>query len=223
MELEYRSNEALNYWSYMPIQHHIIAIVITPTFILQYHICIFKKSIRKQMKPTEPDSVKLFVGILYSDTDRLELAIQLLIEKFGNTDYKSPEFEFDITDYYKEDMGWPILRKFVSFSNLINPKDIARVKIETNTIEDQLTMNSKRKVNLDPGYMDYNKVILASAKYNSQKIYIDLGIYADPTLWYEKGNYLPYPYSFPDFKTDAYNKVFLHIRALYKGQRRKLD
>jgi len=64
---------------------------------------------------------------------------------------------------------------------------------------------------------------LASAKYNSQKIYIDLGIYADSTLWYEKGNYLPYPYSFPDFKMDLYNKVFLHIRALYKGQRRKLN
>jgi hypothetical protein len=120
-------------------------------------------------------------------------------------------------------MGWPIFRKFVSFTNLINPKEIARIKIETNEIEERLAVEGKRKVNLDPGYMDYNKVILASAKYNSQKIYLDLGIYADPTLWYEQGKFHPYPYSFPDFKTDLYNPVFLHIRALYKGQRRKLN
>jgi hypothetical protein len=175
------------------------------------------------MQPTEPDPVKLFVGILYSNQEPLQKAIHILEQQFGRIDYKSPEFEFNITDYYKDEMGWPIFRKFVSFANLINPTDIARIKIETNEIEDRLAAEGKRQVNLDPGYMDYNKVILASAKYNSQKIYLDLGIYADPTLWYEKGKFLPYPYSFPDFKSDLYNQVFLHIRALYKGQRRKLN
>ncbi|NIR47226.1 DUF4416 family protein [candidate division KSB1 bacterium] len=97
------------------------------------------------------------------------------------------------------------------------------MKTETNKIEERLLVDGKRKVNLDPGYMDYNKVILASAKYNSQKIYLGRGIYADPTLWYEKGEFEPYPYSFPDFKTKMYSSVFLHIRALFKGQRRKSD
>ena len=174
------------------------------------------------MKPAEPEPVKLFVGILYTDEDLLEKAMILLTEKFGKIDYKSPKFEFNISDYYQDEMGGPIFRKFVSFANLINPKDIAQIKLQTNAIEVQLAVNGNRKVNLDPGYMDYNKVILASAKYNSQKIYLDSGIYADPTLWYEKGDYRPYPYSFPDFKTGLYHQTFLHIRALFKGQRRKL-
>ncbi|MFQ5709278.1 MAG: DUF4416 family protein [bacterium] len=174
------------------------------------------------MKPSEPDPVKLFVGILYSDKSLLQTAVQWLQERFGAIDYRSPSFEFNVTDYYAEEMGTPIFRKFVSFFDLINPKEIVPIKIATNAIEEQLAVAGRRKVNLDPGYMDHNKVILASAKFNSQKIYLNGGIYADPTLWYEKGKFLPYPYSFPDFKSNIYNETFLHIRARYKGQRRKL-
>lgn len=174
------------------------------------------------MKPQEPEPVKLFVGILYCQSELLESVYKILSEHFGPIDYKSPEFKFDITDYYVDEMGSPIFRRFVSFYNLINPGQLARIKIQTNQIEEQFSKNGKRRVNLDPGYMDYNKVVLASAKYNAQKIYLDLGIYADPTLWYEKGVFHPYPFSFPDFKSGQYNPVFLHIRALYKGQKRKL-
>lgn len=173
------------------------------------------------MKPTPPELVKLFVGMLYVDREALQNALQLLTNEFGAIDYKSPDFEFTISEYYREEMGWPIFRKFVSFYELIDPGDLAAIKIKTNDIETQFLENRNRKINLDPGYMDYNKVILASAKYNSQKIYLAMGIYADPTLWYEQGKFQPYPYSFPDFKTGLYDKTLLHIRALFKGQRRK--
>ena len=46
------------------------------------------------------------------------------------------------------------------------------------------------------------------------------GIYADLTLRYEKGNYFPFPWSFPDFKEGHYNKMLLRIRELYKQQRK---
>ncbi|MCG8603816.1 DUF4416 family protein, partial [bacterium] len=127
-----------------------------------------------------------------------------------------------ISEYYREEMGWPIFRKFVSFDTLVSPGELAEIKIATNQIEDRLEEDGRRRVNLDPGYLDYNKVILASAKYNSQKIYLNQGIYADPTLWFENGDYQPYPFSFPDFRTGLYNKTFVHIRAMFKGQRRKL-
>ncbi len=174
------------------------------------------------MKPTSPEPVKLFMGILYSDAALLEKALSLLVEECGEIDFESPNFEFTISDYYKEEMGGPISRKFISFLELISPKDLAQIKIDTNQIEEELMVVGKRKVNLDPGYMDYNKVVLASAKFNAQKVYLDHGIYADPTLWYEKGRFEPYPFAFPDFKTDLYEKTFLHIRALYKGQVQEL-
>ena len=64
--------------------------------------------------------------------------------------------------------------------------------------------------------------MLASAKYNGHKIYLDLGIYADLTMRYERGHYLPSAYAFPDFKSGHYDAALLHIRARYKGQLRRL-
>ena len=171
------------------------------------------------MKPIEPDLVKFFIGILFSDSKLLKKTIPFLESKFGEIDFTSQEFGFNVSDYYKEEMCGLIFRKFISFAKLINPGDLAKNKIETNKIEDMLSVDGKRKVNLDPGYIDFNKVILASAKYNGQKIYLDLGIYADPTLWYEKRSFHPYPYSFPDFKTGEYNETFMQIRTLYKAKR----
>jgi hypothetical protein len=173
------------------------------------------------MKPAEPDRVKLFVGILYSDEKLLDRAVDILQKKYGELDYISEPFSFDITDYYEPEMGSPIVRKFVSFERLVHPKELARIKIETNSIEDLLAVKHNRKVNLDPGIMDYDKVVLASAKYNGQKIYLDHGIWADLTLHFEKNRFDPYPWSFPDFKKGIYNDGFLKIRQKYKGQRRK--
>jgi hypothetical protein len=170
------------------------------------------------MRPSAPIRVKLFCGVLFSDNELLQQSQKLLIDKFGEIDYQSDRFEFTISEYYRPEMGWPIYRLFWSFKHVIHPKQIARIKIECNEIEDQLAVDGNRRINLDPGYMDYDKIVLASAKYNGQKIYLDLGIYADLTLHYEKGNYYPYPWSFPDFKSNQYNKTMLRIREIYKMQ-----
>jgi len=173
------------------------------------------------MEPSEPIPVKLFCGVLYSDEQLLNDSRLLLVEKYGEIDYQGDQFNFEISEYYRTEMGWPIYRRFWAFETLINPNEIARLKIECNEIEDQLTVAGNRKVNLDPGYMDYDKIVLASAKYNGQKIYLDYGIYADLTLRYEKGNFYPYPWSFPDFKNGQYNQTFLRIREIYKVQLKK--
>lgn len=173
------------------------------------------------MKANEPTPVKLFCGVLFTDKLLLEKAKNILAIKFGKIDYQSELFSFNISEYYRPEMGWPIFRLFWSFEAVINPNEIARIKIVCNEIEDGLSVQENRKVNLDPGYMDYDKVVLASAKYNGQKIYLDLGIYADLTLRYEKGNYYSYPWSFPDFKEGQYNQTFLRIREIYKAQLKK--
>ncbi|MBN1542464.1 DUF4416 family protein [candidate division KSB1 bacterium] len=173
------------------------------------------------MKPAEPQPVKLFWGLLFSDQELRDRAFELLSASYGAFDYKSPVFSFDCTDYYRQEMGWPIWRQFISASRLISPKELALIKIECNRIEDELAL-AGRKVNLDPGYLDYDKVVLASAKYNGHKIYLDLGIYADLTLHFQRGSFVPSPYAFPDFKDGRYDPIFSHIRSKYKGQVRKL-
>jgi hypothetical protein len=174
------------------------------------------------MKPIQPDPVKLFIGTLYSDQELLKKADELLQGEFGQIDYRSEPQEFTITDYYVQEMGSPIYRCFFSHESLIQPSDIARIKLATNEMEIRLAVDGKRKINLDPGYMDVCKIVLASAKYNGPKVYLEHGIYADLTLSYEKGSFHPYPWSFPDFKTGCYNNAFLRVRELYKVQLKEL-
>jgi hypothetical protein len=87
------------------------------------------------MKPEEPGPVKLVIGILFSDDGLMERGLTLLSERHGPVDYRSPAFPFSQTDYYVPEMGSPIFRIFVSHERLIHPRELARIKIETNQIE----------------------------------------------------------------------------------------
>ena len=170
------------------------------------------------MKTSEPQAVKYFIGALFSDTDMLDKAITLCQDEMGNIDLRSSDFPFDLTSYYNAEMGQAIFRTFFSFETLRTPGDLARLKVLCNQIEEKLKLDGSRKVNLDVGYLDFHKLVLASAKYNGQKIYLDQGIYADPTLYFEGGRFHTFEHTFPDFKTNIYTEVFLTMRNIYKKQ-----
>ncbi len=170
------------------------------------------------MKTEVPQNVKYFIGALFSDRKLLEQALLLCTTKIGKIDEHSEAFPFKDTDYYNSEMGTPIYRLFFSFESLMSPGELAKLKILCNEIEGQLLQDGSRKVNLDIGYLDFHKMILASAKYNGQKVYLDLGIYADPTLIFEKGKFHPTENTFPDFKSGQYDEVFLGFRNTYKAQ-----
>jgi hypothetical protein len=155
---------------------------------------------------------------LYSDEGRLLEARERLIQQFGSIDFTSALFPFEVTDYYVPEMGSPIFRLFYAFERLTSPGELARIKLAANAIENELAVNGRRQVNLDPGYLDTDKFVLASAKYSGQKIYLADGIWADLTLHYEKGHFSAYPWSFPDFRSGEYEKAFLRMREIYKGQ-----
>jgi len=170
------------------------------------------------MKPEPAQPVKYFVGALYSSEEILHSAIESLTMHLGPVDYESDAFPFTVTDYYDNEMGIPIFRKFYSFTRLQSPGFLAEAKLTTNETEILLAISGHRKVNLDIGYLDYDKVVLASAKYGIHKIYLDQGIYADMALHYEKGKFTPYPWAFMDFRSPEYYPFFLKIRSIYKSQ-----
>lgn len=170
-------------------------------------------------KPHDPDPVQLFIAVLAPSADTLPEVTSQLIARFGPIDYTSPPFPFDFTDYYESEMGEDLKRWFLSFERLISPGDLASVKIATHQIEDTSREGKRRRVNLDPGYMDIYKIVLASAKFQGPKIYIGSGIYADPTLYYDKG-WKSFPWGFPDFIDGRYDDVLSEIRRLYKAKRR---
>lgn len=169
-----------------------------------------------QIKRLPP--VKLIIGFIFKEESFLNRAKILLRKHFGEIDFESPILPFVHTNYYEEEFGKDLKRKFVSFNKLIDPCDLPKIKIMTNKTEKKLSRGVKRTINIDPGYLDLSKLILASTKNYKHRIYLNSGIYAEVTLFYEKKSFRPWVWTYPDYQTTEYIAIFNQIRNIYNQQ-----
>lgn len=169
-------------------------------------------------KPVPVPPVKLIAAILFADEKAFSAGKRELEKSFGAIDYQSEFFPFDLANYYEDEMGTVIYRTFVSFEKLIDASCLADIKLQTNAIERSFEIGSKRTINIDSGYLDFDKLVLASMKKNGPKIYIGKGVWADMNLLYSKGQFQPFSWTFADFADGRYSKPLIRIREIYKAQ-----
>ena len=169
-------------------------------------------------RPCAAESVKLFVAVLWSREETLQNALRHMESAWGAVDYSGPDRPFNLTDYYEKEMGSDLKRRLVSFRELFPPDRIGEAKHMANNIEDA-SADSGRAVNLDVGYLDHNKIVLASFKGAGQKIYLGNGAWADLVARYRSGRYQPFEWTFPDFKDGRYDTELKEIREIYRRQR----
>lgn len=158
----------------------------------------------------------LIIGILSTLPQKEEELIHKLQDNFGKIDYTSPVFDFKWTSYYNSEMGNNIKRFFLSFKNLVNPEELSSIKHLTNKIETSFSISKNRKINIDPGLLDLNRLILATTKNVGHRIPLKDGIYAEVTLMYMKKDFHPLAWTYPDYKSPKYITVLKTIRELYK-------
>lgn len=166
--------------------------------------------------PKEPDPVILFTGMIARDEGLFGLAAKELKKSFGEISHHSPIFPWDHSDYYENEMGKDLKKQFIFFAKPIMPDRIADIKIETNRIEGLFLREGdekwKRMINIDPGYMNRAKIVLATTKDFSHRIYLRGGIYSEVTLIYKGDSYQPLSCTFPDFRSNNYIKLFNRVR-----------
>ncbi len=164
--------------------------------------------------------VKLIAGFIFKDADCLNKAKVYLTKRFGKLDYESETIPFIHTDYYETEFGKDLKRKFISFNKLIHPEKLPDIKILTNKIEKKLSQDKCRRINIDPGYLDLSKLILATTKDYTHRIYLNNGIYAEVTLFYKDKKFCYWEWTYPDYRTGEYIEIFNNIRAIYEAQTR---
>ncbi|MCX5753390.1 MAG: DUF4416 family protein, partial [Candidatus Krumholzibacteria bacterium] len=108
----------------------------------------------KAGKPKEGAPVKLLAAVLAGRGFDLEsLLFPMLEERFGRIDHRGAPHAFDGTDYYEDEMGPSLIRLVVSFEPLCEAMDIVQAKLDTAAMEEDLSVDGARRVNIDPGYM----------------------------------------------------------------------
>ena len=173
--------------------------------------------------PNESDDVKLICSLFSPEEKLVDNVINELKDKFGPTDWISPGLFFDRTRYYEREMGWPLYRRFITFRELIRPEEIIEAKLFTNGIENRYLKNAKRQVNIDPGYISLERLVLATGKNYTHRIYLSKGIFADLTLVFHKGSFEPLEWTYRDYSDPETIDKLNNIREKYKNQLRGLE
>lgn len=160
--------------------------------------------------------VKLIIGAISGEMALFDEVQKILEDKFGPVDLKSPVWNFSHTEYYAPEMGENLKRIFLSFERLIEAEWLPEIKIFTNDLE-QNYLNEKggRKINLDPGYLTLAKLVLATTKDFSHRLYLGQGIFGEVTLYFKNGAFQNWPWTYPDYQTEEYKKFFAQLRETF--------
>jgi hypothetical protein len=170
--------------------------------------------------------VKLFIGMLSPEPTLFDVCAGLLSLEYGPVDFSSEVMPWDKTEYYRDEMGAGIVRKFLFFESLIDPGTLASIKKFAAMLEKDFAepagLAVRRRINLDPGYVTEAKVVLATAKDFAHRLYIGGNTYAEVTLRYhlKERSFAPHEYTYPDFRTAAYLSLFNRARAVLRTELR---
>ncbi|ETX01141.1 DUF4416 family protein [Candidatus Entotheonella palauensis] len=137
---------------------------------------------------------------------------------FGPIILRSAAVPFVQTTYYEREMGSGLTRSYLGFASLRSMGDLAAAKHTTNELEAQWTVDGRRRVNLDPGYLDHAKVVLVTTKDYSHRLYLGGGMYAEVTLQYRHKSYQPWEWTYPDYRQPVALEFFNQLREMYKMQ-----
>ena len=80
--------------------------------------------------------------------------------------------------------------------------------------------DGRRTVNIDPGYICLERLVLATGKNYTHRIYLSRGIYADLTLVFHRQSFRTLPWTYPDYADPSAVEVFNALRERYKAQLR---
>ena len=171
--------------------------------------------------PGKAENVKLISSLFSPEKELVDKVISEMELLFGPTDWVSPWLFFDRTRYYEKEMGWPLHRRFIAFRDLIKPEDLVQKKLTSNMLEKKyLKEDGRRLINIDPGYISLERLVLATGKNYTHRIYLSHGIYADLTLVFHDKSFKTLEWTYRDYGDPVVIEYFNEARGRYKNQLR---
>lgn len=171
----------------------------------------------------EFEKEKLIIGVIYHEKEILDKAMEILTAEFGPIEAVSEEFSFseEFSTYYDDEIGGEGFRRIYSFKELVDPARQADIKIRTNEIEAEFSVDGKRRINLDPGFINHGRLMLATTKETGFRVPLKNGIYTELTLFWARGGWQKFPWSYRDYQSERVQKFITEVRRSYLLERRK--
>lgn len=168
--------------------------------------------------PRIPKPAVLFLSILAAEWEHREDLLGRLCDHFGALQYSRGPFPFTRTSYYDEELGTPISRMVLAFDRLLPHDELAAAKLFTNELEQRYARpDGSRVFNLDPGLLSLERLVLATGKNYTHRIYLGRGIWGDLTLIYKEGDWRSMEWTFPDYADPQMQKHLTLLRERYKS------
>ena len=168
----------------------------------------------------EFEKEKMIIGVIYHEREILDSAMAMLVNEFGEIDDLSEEFSFseEFSTYYDEEVGGECLRRIYSFRELVDPSRQADIKIRTNEIEAIFG----RKINIDPGFINHGRLMLATTKETGFRVPLEKGIYTELTLFWARGGWQKFPWTYRDYQSERVQKFITKVRKSYLTERKNI-
>jgi hypothetical protein len=159
--------------------------------------------------------VKLIAGVLYPSGESFDgfdwfgWAAEELRALWGEPEITGGPVPFTRTDYYRA-IAPNLSRRFLCFGGLFDAGALADWKKSAVAVEAK--SRTPRVVNIDPGYVDGARLVLASTKDHAHRIYLRDGIFAEVTMRFRFGKWVSFDYTFPDFASGVYDEFLSAAR-----------
>ena len=175
-------------------------------------------------KTYEFEKEKLIIGVIYHEGEILDRAMEILVSEFGDLEDVSEEFSFsgEFSTYYDGELGGEGFRRIYSFRELVDPSRQAEIKLRTNEIEMQFADGENRKLNLDPGFINHGRLMLATTKETGFRVPLADGIYTELTLFWARGGWQKFPWTYRDYQSERVQRFITEVRKKYLNQRKNI-
>jgi hypothetical protein len=163
----------------------------------------------------EPLPVKFIAAVTYKNQVFLIETKKALESRYGRIDLESAPFAFNHTQYYEKEMGPNLMKQLFSFDALNAREELIEFKLFSLQLEKKFSEADRRRVNIDPGYLELSKLVVSSTKNFDHRIYLGRGVYGDVQLRYRQGQFVANEWTYPDYRSQDVLNFLIEVRSIY--------
>lgn len=171
----------------------------------------------------KPPRARLIVSVIHAHLDACADALRALERQFGRIVAETTDLPCANAQEYAEEMGSDLFRRFFCFDRLVERDSLAEAKAACHRIENQLGDRvhdfTFRAVNIDPGLLTADNLVMASHREFTHRVYLTNGVFAEVTLVCSQRGFVRLPWTPADFCHEDAISFFTRVRQSFQTTR----